>query len=189
MRAADNHEWTGWKARLYAMLHRSPASNTAVADWAKLEPGMRVLDIGCGPGAAVIAAAPRIPQGEAIGVDPSPDLIHIARRRSRKINNVTFRLGAAESLPCETESFDMAWAVHSAHHWHHVGGGVGEARRVLRPDGRLLVVERHGGSWGITTERANSLGEALGVAGFVDIQIEERSLGRSREFVIHGAAP
>lgn len=55
MTAADSHGWTGWKPRLYAILHHNPASYVAIVDWARLEPGMRVLDIGCGPGAAVVA--------------------------------------------------------------------------------------------------------------------------------------
>lgn len=189
MRAADTPGWSGWKARLYAMLHRNPASNRAVVNWAELEPARRVLDIGCGPGAAVKAAAPRIPDGEVIGVDPSPAFIHIARRRSHKISNVSFQVGAAESLPFESGSFDVAWAVHSVHHWQHVGGGISEARRVVRPDGRLLVVERHGGSWGITADQAQRLADVLATGGFTNVAIEERPVGRAHEFLIEGTAP
>jgi precorrin-6B methylase 2 len=59
MSGPDTHKWWyGWRARLYALTHRNPASNLVVVHWVQLEPDMRVLDIGCGTGAAVNAAAP-----------------------------------------------------------------------------------------------------------------------------------
>jgi ubiquinone/menaquinone biosynthesis C-methylase UbiE len=186
---SDDHQgWFGWRAHLYALLHRNPASNRAVAEWAELSSTMRVLDIGCGTGAAVRAAAPMLLSGAATGVDPSPEFVRIARRRSRAYGNVSFEVGTAEQLPCDDNTFDVAWTIHSAHHWGHVDEGVAGAYRVLRPGGRLLVVERHDPDrhWGISPARARELAEALAAAGFTSAAVEERAIGRSREFVISG---
>ena len=60
MSGPDTHkQWYGLEARLYALIRRNPASKRAVVHWAQLEPDMRVLDIGCGSGAAVLTAAPQ----------------------------------------------------------------------------------------------------------------------------------
>jgi ubiquinone/menaquinone biosynthesis C-methylase UbiE len=189
--SGDSRSWIGWKARLYALLHRNPASNLAVVDWAELEPGNRVLDIGCGPGVAVNAAAPGLVDGQVVGVDPSADFVRIARRRTRGLDNVLFQVASAESLPFQDATFDVAWSVHSTHHWHHLDAGVGEALRVLRPGGRFLVVERHdpGKPWGIDTDQAQALADVLGATGFVDVNVERRAVGRSEEFLVTGKRP
>jgi SAM-dependent methyltransferase len=97
-------------------------------------------------------------------------------------------VATAEVLPFDSARFDVVWSVHSTHHWHHLGAGMGEAFRVLRHGGRFLVGERHdpGRPWGISTEQANNLAEALTAAGFVDVVVEERRVGRPREFLIWG---
>lgn len=132
-----------------------PASNRAVVAWAQLEPDMRVLDIGCGTGAAVSAAARLLPGGQVVGVDPSSDFVRVARRRSHKILNASFHVATAEELPFDGETFDVVWSVDSTHHWHRLGAGIGEAARVLRPSGRFLIVERHDPRrpWGINSTR------------------------------------
>jgi ubiquinone/menaquinone biosynthesis C-methylase UbiE len=189
MSGPDTHKWWyGRRARLYALMHRNPASNVAVVHWAQLEPDMRVLDIGCGTGAAVNAAAPDLADGQAIGVDPSPDFIPIAQRRTQKASNASFQVATAEHLPFDKATFDVVWSVHSTHHWHHVGAGIGEALRVLRHGGRFLGVERHkpGRPWGINSDQANSLATALTAVGFADVFVEEHRVGRTHEFLVRG---
>lgn len=189
MSGPDTHKWWhGWRVRLYALVHRNPASNRAAVHWAQLEPNMRVLDIGCGTGAAVNTAAPKLAHGQVIGVDPSADFIRIARRRTQKASNAFFQVATAEELPFENATFDVIWSVHSTHHWHHLGAGIGEALRVLRRGGRFLVVERHnpGRPWGINSVQANGLSAALTAAGFADVVVEEHRVGWTREFLIWG---
>jgi len=176
---------------MYALLHRNPASNRAVVEWAALRSDMDVLDVGCGSGAAVIAAAPHLPEGTAVGVDPSPDFVRIAKRRTRRLTNVAFDAAAAERLPFESSRFDVAWSVHSTHHWDDLEAGIGEVRRVLRPEGRFLIVERHDPSkpWGISVGEAQALAETMTHAGFRDAAVEERPVGWSKEFLITGSTP
>ncbi len=184
----DHGAWTGWKARAYALFHRNPAASRGVVDWAQLQPDMQILDIGCGSGAAVIAAAPLLSDGAAFGVDPSPDFVRMAGRRARRLSNVAFEVAAAEQLPFPDQRFDVAWSVHATHHWDDLTKGFIETRRVLRPGGRFLIVERHDGdrSWGITSEQAQELSNTMADNGFVNAAVEERKAGRSQEFLISG---
>jgi ubiquinone/menaquinone biosynthesis C-methylase UbiE len=191
MTGHDDHAFTGWKAALYALLHRNPASNRAVVDWAELRPGMDTLDVGCGTGAAVLAAAPQLPDGTAVGVDPSDDFVRIARRRARRLANVEFQVAVAERLPFDSGRFDVVWSVHSSHHWHDLASGIAEVRRVLRPGGRFLIVERHDPDkpWGISMDEAESLSETMTKSRFLQVTVDERPVKRITEFVIAGSTP
>lgn len=183
--------WTGWKARAYALLHRNPASSRAVPGWARLRPDMQVLDIGCGAGAAAMAAAPLLSEGSVVGVDPSADFVRIANRRARRLGNVSFRVARAEELPFGDGCFDVAWSVHSTHHWGELKAGLAEVRRVLRPGGRLLIVERSDADrpWGISVEHAQMLANLLAGLGFAEASVAEQTLGSAREYLITAEVP
>jgi ubiquinone/menaquinone biosynthesis C-methylase UbiE len=187
----DHGAWTGWKARAYALFHRNPAASRAVVEWARLRQDMQVLDIGCGSGAAVIAAAPLLADGAAVGVDPSPDFVRIAGRRARHLGNVAFEVAAVEQLPFPCHRFNLAWSVHSIHHWHDLAGGLNETRRVLRQGGRFLIVEGHDAdrSWGISIEQAQVLANTVSDTGFINVAVDERTAGRDREYLISGEKP
>jgi ubiquinone/menaquinone biosynthesis C-methylase UbiE len=152
---------------------------------------MQVVDIGCGPGAAAIAAAPLVPQGVVVGIDPSPQLVRIASRRARRFENVHFQVGTAEDLPLEDRRFDVAWSVHSTHHWSNLEQGCGQVWRVLRQGGRFIVVEPHHGDrpWGISPDEAQAFADVISNSGFADVRLEERKLGRRREFLITASKP
>lgn len=186
----DGHTWSGWRARAYGLFRRNPLASRAVVEWAELEPNSNVLDIGCGPGAAVVIAAEGLVDGTAYGVDPSPDFIRMARQRAADITNAEFRLGAAHQLPFRDGQFDVAWAVHSVHHWSDLEASLPSVRRVLRTGGRFLVVERHATNrpWGMSREQAKGVAQAIGSAGFADVSLSVRSLGRSEELLISGFA-
>lgn len=114
-----------------------------LVDAAKLTPGDRVLDIGCGPGVAATFAAIEVPDGHVTAIDPSEVMVKQTRRRTRRTSNVTVELAAAEKLPLADGSVDVAWAINTFHHWADREAGLGEVHRVLRPQGRFLVVEQH----------------------------------------------
>jgi ubiquinone/menaquinone biosynthesis C-methylase UbiE len=107
--------------------------------------GERVLDVGCGSGAVTRDIARRVgSHGVAVGVDPSPALLAVARELAREAgfdDRVEFREGSALRLPFPDASFDTVVCVTVL---SHVPGGetaIPELVRVLRPGGRLGVFD------------------------------------------------
>lgn len=108
-----------------------------------IQSGNTVLDIGCGTGTATYAMARQvIPGGEVIGLDPSPEMLAKARReRPAQAGNIQWRLGVAEELPLEDHRVDriaIFFALRNMKDWRQ---GLMEAQRVLRPGGRLTILE------------------------------------------------
>ena len=110
---------------------------------AGVQPGQRVLDVGCGTGYfAGLLARVVGPSGMVIGIDPAAPMIEHARRR-RGGPNCQFQVGSAERLDSPDGSFDV---VVSSLAMHHIPAdvratAVREIYRVLRPGGRLLIAE------------------------------------------------
>jgi ubiquinone/menaquinone biosynthesis C-methylase UbiE len=108
--------------------------------------GERVLDVGCGPGYLSRRAARVVgPSGRVEGIDPSPETIAYATRRAP--SNASFTVATAERLPQPDDSFDVVLSSLALHHIEPDQrlAALREMRRVVRPDGRLLVLD-FGGS-------------------------------------------
>ena len=111
---------------------------------AALKPGERFLDVGCGTGVLTRMAAEIVgASGLALGIDPAPRMIAVARKNAAGGSRAEFRLAAIERLPFESGSFDVAVASLMLHHLPPdlKLDGLGEVYRVLRPGGRLIVVD------------------------------------------------
>jgi ubiquinone/menaquinone biosynthesis C-methylase UbiE len=112
---------------------------------ARLEPGESVLDIGCGTGTLAIAAKRRVgPSAVVHGIDVSPEMIARARRKAKKAGEaIAFEVAAAQSLPFPDARFDVVLSTVMLHHLPRAARqqAVREARRVLKPGGRLLAVD------------------------------------------------
>ena len=98
-----------------------------------------VLDLGCGAGHATMAVAPV--SASVVAYDLSDAMLAqvMLLAAERNTNNVTTRQGDVESLPFADNSFDAVVTRVSAHHWPNPLAALREARRVLRPHGKLLV--------------------------------------------------
>ncbi len=97
----------------------------------------RVLDVACGTGALTSAVVSLVgPLGTVVGLDPNPEMLEVARRRSAA---VTWRQGRAEALPFEDDSFDRVVSQFGLMFFDDPSLGLAEMRRVVRPGGRLTV--------------------------------------------------
>lgn len=103
-------------------------------------PVARALDVGCGTGHSTLAL---LPYAQAVvGIDSSSEMLAQAPRDPR----VQFRKGYAEALPCRTEEFDLV-TVSSAYHWFDHERFLGEAARVLRAQGALVLYKAGSTGW------------------------------------------
>jgi len=169
---ADDGPWSRLRSEVYSLVGRNPRSNRFLPSIADLDASHVVLDIGCGPGAAVRAAAAATTR--AVGIDRSEAMIGIARRRSKRLDNVEFTVGGAEQLPFPDASFDRVWTIHSFHHWEDQRLGILESLRVLRPAGRLLIVESETkGPHGLDRDGAVELAAELRTLGFADADVSK----------------
>jgi SAM-dependent methyltransferase len=108
-----------------------------VADAARLRSGERVLDVVCGTGALTRAVAARVgPKGSAIGLDVNDGMLAVARRKAPQLD---WRLGRAEALGFETESFDAVVSQFGLMFFEDRRAALAEMLRVLRRGGRLAV--------------------------------------------------
>jgi arsenite methyltransferase len=101
-----------------------------------LRPGERVVDVGCGPG--YLCAEMAEAGAEVTGVDPSAAMLALAERRGA---GVSLLAGNALALPVEDDSFDAAVSTQVYEYVADIEGALAEARRVLRPGGRLLILD------------------------------------------------
>src|SRR5215510_8503610 len=131
-------------------------------------PNPRILDVGCGTGANLKMLAAH---GHAEGVDISEQAVEFCRERGLE----SVKLGAAEELPYENDSFDLVTALDVVEHLDADVAGLREMRRVLRRDGRLLLfVPAFMFLWGVQDDVSNhrrrytlpSLLRSVEVAGF-----------------------
>jgi ubiquinone/menaquinone biosynthesis C-methylase UbiE len=139
-------------------LGRRRAILAATLEAGDLRPGDRMLDVGCGTGELVLAAALVVTDGgrrpdeqsvgqslgQALGIDATPGMIEIARRHAREVGiSARFELGVAEYLPLLDKSVDV---VTSTFFFHHLPtdlkhAAVREMWRVLAPGGRMVITD------------------------------------------------
>ncbi len=164
------------------------------AELASVSDADRVVDIGCGPGNAVRAAARR--DARAVGVDPSPLMLRLARLVTRDQPNVSWSQGTAEALPVSNGWATVVWSLKTVHHWKDVTAGLAELRRALAPAGRLLVMERRVrpgakglASHGWTQQQAESFAAQCHAAGFAGVRVAEHRRGRGSVWVVQAIRP
>jgi len=114
-------------------------------EFARIAPGERVLDVGCGTGALTLLAKQRAgAAGQVCGLDAAPEMIEAARHKAaRQQAEVDFRVGVIEQMPYPDGSFDV---VLSSLMMHHLPAdlkpiALAEIRRALRTNGRLVIVD------------------------------------------------
>ncbi len=120
------------------------AENSAGYLLSRLEPGVRLLDVGCGPGTITVDLAVRVPGGEVTGIDAAAGVLAEARAEAdrRGQANVRFETGDVYRLAFEDGTFDVVHAHQVLQHLSDPVAALAEMRRVCRPGG--LVAARDG---------------------------------------------
>jgi ArsR family transcriptional regulator len=98
-----------------------------------------VGDLGCGTGQLTATLAPFV--GRVIAVDASAAMLQAARKRLQGFENVELRRGDLEALPIDDARLDAATLALVLHHLPEPGRALAEVGRVLKPRGRLLIVD------------------------------------------------
>ena len=160
--------------------------------WARaisyLLPAADVADIGCGDGYLTIEAARWAKK--VTGIDRSPEMLARAKAlaKRRKVSNIAWKRGELEHVPLDDESVDIAVLSQALHHAEDPAQALAEAARVLRPGGKLLVLDlrQHDQAWvqGALGDRWLGFKDAelekmLGEAGFsaVEVRVGARKTG------------
>lgn len=99
----------------------------------------RLLDIGCGTGTLLRAVAKSFPDAMLNGIDPSPEMLAAAREKLGY--RTELRVGIAESLPFDDDSFDVVVSSSSLHYWRHPETALAEIVRILKPNGRIVITD------------------------------------------------
>jgi ubiquinone/menaquinone biosynthesis C-methylase UbiE len=113
-----------------------------IRDGTRLDPGTRLLEVGCGVGAVLAVLGQEFPGIQLVGVDIEPKQLAFARGHLERAG-VEARLVEADALalPFPDESFDHVWTMWFLEHISDPLGVLGEARRVLGPAGAITAIE------------------------------------------------
>ena len=158
-----------------------------------LLPPLEVADLGCGEGYLTIEAARWARR--VIGVDRAPGVLARAKALAarKRITNITWKRGELDKLPLDDASIDVALLSQALHHAVDPAQTLAEVIRILRPDGRLLLLDlkAHDESWvreklgdqwlGFSEDQLRRL---LTHAGFEDIHITPGARRTNDPFVV-----
>lgn len=142
--------------RVIAVTARENTFKRALLRQTDIRPSMRVLDLGCGTGTLAIWAKEQVPGVEIAGIDGDPQMLERARAKAADagVDEIVFTEAMSFDLPYEEGRFDR---VLSSLFFHHLTLAdkrrtLAEARRVLKPDGRLHIAD-----WGRPQDLAMKL--------------------------------
>jgi ubiquinone/menaquinone biosynthesis C-methylase UbiE/biotin operon repressor len=107
----------------------------------RLMPPMVIADLGAGDGSFSLLLAQNAKN--VIAVDSSAKMIEFAREQARRhhVKNIDYRLGDMEELPIDDEAVDLVFFSQSLHHALHPNHAIAEAARILRPGGRIAILD------------------------------------------------
>jgi ubiquinone/menaquinone biosynthesis C-methylase UbiE len=166
------------------MAHRS--SNRRRNAWAvsllEVRPDDRVLEIGFGPGLAILELSRIAHDGYVCGIDHSELMVREAGRRNAdgiRRGVVDLRLGSVDALPAFDVPFDKILAVNAFLFWNEPDARLEALRRLLRPGGLIAVAHQPRGP-GASDETSAAKGREIAAllvrTGFSDVRVETMSL-------------
>ncbi|MGD0451882.1 MAG: class I SAM-dependent methyltransferase [Candidatus Bathyarchaeia archaeon] len=111
--------------------------------YVNIEPEWLILDVGCGGGKTVGRLAQRAIAGKVFGIDYSPDMVKYSKKVNKKLiaqNRVEIIEGSVQKMAFSDSFFDLVTAFETYYFWSEVPAALQEIKRVLRPNGTLLIV-------------------------------------------------
>src|SRR5262245_12795337 len=104
-----------------------------------MTPTARVLDVGCGTGELLRRLRAKYPDAALAGLDPVAEMLAVARDKLSGTEDL--RIGYADSLPWNSEAFDVVASCNMFHYITHPIDALREMARVLRPGGSLVLTD------------------------------------------------
>jgi len=181
------------------LMNRSNAEmNRRAVELLEVRASHAVLDVGFGGGLTFRALLARAAEGIVAGVDPSADMVAAARRRLANpvaAGRLRLEVGTVERLPFDDATFDRAVSVNTIYFWPDVAAALREVRRVLRPDGVLVLGYRPAhrlrrtsfARHGFRLLEDEEVLDHLASAGFETLAVEESNAGLGHVCVVAGA--
>ena len=136
---------TGRRGRIVAALMNK--GHEALTIWGlthvNIEADYVILDVGCGGGKTLSRLAQKGPLGKVFGIDYSADMVAYSRKVNKKLmaeNRVEIREGSVDKTGFPDDFFDLVTAIETYYFWPSLPDAFQEIKRVLKPGGRLLMV-------------------------------------------------
>jgi len=108
-----------------------------------IDPEYAILDVGCGGGKTVSRLAQRAGQGKVFGIDHSTDMVKYSKKVNKQLiaqSRVEIIEGSVEKMTFPDNFFDLVTAFETYYFWPSLPDALQEIKRVLKPDGKLLMV-------------------------------------------------
>ncbi|MBH8563283.1 class I SAM-dependent methyltransferase [Nostoc sp. CENA67] len=130
-------------AAVYDLRWKSYIANTLsfLKTWAEISSTDIVLDVACGTGEFERLLLAEYSSQQIVGVDISDKMLAIAQKKCSAYPQVSFETASASSLPFDSNSFDVIVSANSFHHFNHPLTALKEMRRVLKPDGKVIILD------------------------------------------------
>ncbi|XP_052796210.1 S-adenosylmethionine-dependent methyltransferase Rv2258c-like [Mya arenaria] len=148
---AESPEWFDWFNGYRSNMGEHTVNSEILPLWKqqahiipRLESGIKVLDLGCGPGNYTNIIAQRFSNSTFVGLDYSETAVEMANKdkAERGLSNVTFQVGDAHNLPEDwTEGFDMVFVYDVLHDLPDPYKALKQINRILKPDGCFSLIE------------------------------------------------
>jgi ubiquinone/menaquinone biosynthesis C-methylase UbiE len=144
----ENAQRYARQTRIGARIRYTPFAKKIAHSLGTLDEGTTIVELGTGPGLLAIELHKLWPQAKIVGVDPSEEMLSIARKNAEGAGILDFeaKLGTAEEIPLAPESADLVVSQSSFHEWEDPQEGLGEAFRILKPGGSLILKD-YNGAW------------------------------------------
>ncbi|WP_036488706.1 class I SAM-dependent methyltransferase [Myxosarcina sp. GI1] len=122
---------------------------TFLQAWVQISPHETVLDIACGTGELERLLLQQNPQQRITGVDLSEEMLKVARQKLSEYSQVSWKAASASELPLCNSCFDVVICANSFHYFEDPQGSLKEIQRVLKPNGRVIILDWCKDYWGV----------------------------------------